>query len=110
MTIDPYVDPLIALWWGMIGVFILAWGSSFFAFYGWKKIIYHEKENDTMILESYKLSLLFGIYILLNALLLLRHQWTGLIGIILFVGFIIVQAIVIPEQSRHTKQKKESDF
>ena len=32
-TIDPYVDPLIALSGGMVGLFLLAWGSSFFGFW-----------------------------------------------------------------------------
>ena len=98
MTIDPYADPLIALGGGMVGLFILSRWASFYAFYGWKKIVYQQPANNQMITESYKLSLLFGIYILINALLLVRHQWAGLIGIILFVGFVIIQAIVIPEK------------
>jgi hypothetical protein len=108
-TIDPYADPIIALGGGMIGIFILSRWASFYAFYGWKKFIYHEQENITMITESYKLSLLFGIYILINALLLLRHQWTWLTGIVLFVGFIIMQAIVVPEQSHKSKPAKNLD-
>ena len=92
----------------MIGIFILAWGISFYVFYGWKRLVYHTKENESMITESYKLSLLFGIYILLNALLLLRHQRTGIVGIILFITFIIIQAIIIPEQSTHSKSQKRS--
>jgi hypothetical protein len=108
-TIDPYADPIIALGGGMIGIFILSRWASFYAFYGWKKFIYHEQENITMITESYKLSLLFGIYILINALLLLRHQWTWLTGIVLFVGFIIMQAIVVPEHSHKSKPAKNLD-
>ena len=108
-TIDPYADPLVAVWWGMIWLFILVWWASFYVFYGRKKFIYHTKENTTMIIESYKLSLLFGIYTLINAIFLLRHQWTIVGWIILLIWFVIIQAILIPEQPHHnSKSKKHS--
>lgn len=63
-----------------------------------------------MIIESYKLSLLFGIYTLINAIFLLRHQWTILGWIVLLVWFVIIQAILIPEQSHKTQSSQKSDF
>lgn len=97
-TIDPYADPLVALGGGMVGIFLLGRWASFYLFYGWKRFVYHDQEQQKLVVESYKLSLLFGIYCLINVIFLLRHQWTILGGIILLIGFAIVQAILVPEK------------
>lgn len=75
-TIDPYADPLIALSGGMVGFFLLAWGSSFFFFRAWKKYVTKMKDEDKNITNSYKLSLLFGVYILFNIIFLLKERRT----------------------------------
>ncbi|AKH33191.1 hypothetical protein XF24_00868 [candidate division SR1 bacterium Aalborg_AAW-1] len=98
ILIDPFSDPLIALSGIMIGVFLIAWGGSFFSFLGREKYIRHHKIEDSLITHSYKLSLLFGIYILFNAIFLIRQTWTVLGGIALLGGFIFIQSIVLPNK------------
>jgi len=105
-TIDPYTDPLIAVSWGMVGFFLLAWWCSFFFFWGWKIYINKTKDEKKNIISSYKLSLLFGIYILFNIIFLLNHKRTVLWGIVLLIGFILIQWILLPSwnSSKITKQ------
>jgi hypothetical protein len=103
-TIDPYADPLIALSWGMVGFFLLAWWCSFFFFWAWNKYISKTKDEKQNIITSYKLSLLFGVYILFNIIFLLNQKRTVLGGIVLLIGFIIIQAILLPA-SENNKNK-----
>lgn len=96
-TIDPYADPLIAISWGMVWFFLLAWWCSFFFFQ--RRNTYIQKSTlseDKSITKSYKLSLLFGIYILFNLIFLLQEKWTILWGIVLLVSFILIQWILLP--------------
>jgi len=60
----------------MVGFFLLAWGSSFFFFWAWKKYISKTKDEKENIITSYKLSLLFGVYILFNIIFLLNQKRT----------------------------------
>ena len=105
-TIDPYADPLIALSWGMVGFFLLAWWCSFFFFWGWNQYISRTKDEKHNIITSYKLSLLFGIYILFNIIFLLNQKRTLLWGIVLLVWFILIQWILLPswKNSKVTEQ------
>ncbi len=104
-TIDPYADPLIALSWGMVGFFLLAWWCSFFFFWGWNKYISKIKHEQQNIITSYKLSLLFGIYILFNIIFLLNQKRTLLWGIVLLIGFIIIQGILLPATTTEKNKK-----
>ncbi len=98
VTIDPYRDPLIAIIGAMIGVFLVAWWWSFYIFYGRKKLAFRETITNTIIVESYKLSLLFWLYCLTNILFLLRQQWTILWGLLLLIWFAIIQSILVPQK------------
>jgi hypothetical protein len=81
----------------MIGFFLLAWGLSFFFFWAWKKYISKQQDDNTAITTSYKLSLLFGLYILFNIIFLLNERRTVLGGIVLLIGFVLIQGILLPE-------------
>lgn len=98
LLINPFTDPIIALSGIMIGMFLLTWGGSFFAFLGWDRYVRHFSINMEAITHAYKLSLLFGIYILCNMIFLLKHTWTVLGGIVLLVAFILIQRIVLPNR------------
>ncbi|MEI6118315.1 MAG: hypothetical protein WCP92_03585 [bacterium] len=51
-------------------MFIAARGASFYVFLGLQKF-FREVAQERLVKDSYKLSLLFGIYVLINALFLL---------------------------------------
>ncbi len=97
-TINPYEDPVIALSFGFLGVFIISWWLSFYVFYIVQYIATH-KEKKKCAKDSYKLSLLFGMYVLANIALLLLWNWTKSIGIMLLIGFVLLQIFltVTPE-------------
>lgn len=105
LTIDPYADPLVALTGLMIGFFLLGWGVSFFVFewrYNHLKPQYTKiKPSDSTVTYSYRLSLLFGIYVLFNVIFLLREQRTILWWIAMLISFILIQNILLA-----TKQNK----
>ena len=45
----------------------------------------------TLVKDSYKLSLLFGIFVIINILLILLGYRNKRIGIILLIGFVALQ-------------------
>jgi hypothetical protein len=69
-SINVYEDPVIGIGLFMLGLFIAARGASFYLFLGIQKF-FREISQTRLIKDSYKLSLLFGIYVLINALFLL---------------------------------------
>lgn len=103
-TIDPYSDPLIAISWGMVWFFLLARWCSFFFFRWWNKYIKKiNTEEEKNITQSYKLSLLFGIYILFNIIFLLKERRTILWWVILLIWFIFIQSILLPSVEQKNK-------
>lgn len=69
-SINVYEDPVIGIGLGMLGLFIAARGASFYLFLVIQKF-FREISQTRLVKDSYKLSLLFGIYVLINALFLL---------------------------------------
>ncbi|MFA5747810.1 MAG: hypothetical protein WC872_01720 [Candidatus Absconditabacterales bacterium] len=103
--INVYEDPVIGIGLGLLGTFIFAWGISFYLFIGIQKI-FRNTDNERIVKDSYKLSLLFGIYIMINVLLLLLGYRGKLIGILLLIGFAILQISLFADNS----QKDERHF
>ena len=81
-SINVYEDPTIGIGLGFLGVFILSWGISFFLFL-WIQSWYRKISKERLVKDSYKLSLLFGIFVMINVLLLLLGYRNKLIGILL---------------------------
>ncbi|MEI6775201.1 MAG: hypothetical protein WCL18_10970 [bacterium] len=69
-SINVYEDPVIGIALSILGLFIAARGASFYLFLALQKF-FRDVPQDRLIKDSYKLSLLFGIYVLINALFLL---------------------------------------
>ncbi len=94
-NINVYEDPAIAIILGFTGVFISLWGISFFAFLGVLYLI-NDEQTDILRLEkdSYKSSFLFGIYMIINILLIILTQRTTLLGVVLLAIFILLHIIL----------------
>ncbi|MCX6825092.1 MAG: hypothetical protein NTY80_02595 [candidate division SR1 bacterium] len=103
-SINVYEDPIIGISLGMLGLFIASRGASFYLFLAIQKF-FREVSQERLIKDSYKLSLLFGIYVLINALFLLLGYRSKFLGLILLLGFIILQVLLFSEQS-----KKNNEF
>lgn len=102
-SINVYEDPMIGIGLSILGLFILARGASFYMFLGIQKF-FRELPKDRLIKDSYKLSLLFGIYVLINALFLLLWYRSIFLWIILLVGFVVLQVALFSEQKKTTNE------
>ena len=102
-SINIYEDPgvWISLWF--IGTFITIWGASFFLFLRGQKI-FRKKQEERIIKDSYKLSLLFWIYSIINILLLILGIWNKLFGIILLAGFILIHILLLENQNEESEK------
>jgi hypothetical protein len=86
-SINVYEDPIVGIALAFLWIFIVAWGGSFYLFQGIQKI-FSKKDKLSREKESYKLSLLFGIYAVINFLLIVLTWRTKFLGIILLIVFV----------------------
>ena len=96
-SINVYEDPTIGIGLGFLWMFILSWGLSFFLFLGVQKW-YRHIEKGRLVKDSYKLSLLFGIFVMINVLLLLLGYRNKFVGFALLLGFVALQITLFSDQ------------
>ena len=101
--INVYEDPLIGIGLGLVGVFVLARGVSFFLFFYAQELFRKLEYRDRNLKDSYKLSLLFGLYSLINVLLLLLGSWNKWRWLLLLAGFIVLQYLLFLEPKHARK-------
>ena len=102
-SINVYEDPVIGIGLGILWLFIAARGASFFLFL-WIQKFFRDISKERLVKDSYKLSLLFGIYVLINALFLLLWYRSKFLWLLLLVGFIILQVVLFSEQKKTTNE------
>lgn len=97
-SVNIYEDP--AIWIGLwfLWSFIAIRWSSFFLFLRWQNI-FRKKTKERIIKDSYKLSLLFGIYAMINILFLVLWKRTKLIWFILLWWFILIHILLLENQN-----------
>lgn len=91
--INVYEDPVVWLGLGFLWLFMLSRWASFFVFLALQKW-FRESSLDDMMKDSYKLSLLFGIYVIINLLLISLWYRSKLLGIALFIWFVFLQSFL----------------
>jgi len=99
-SVNVYEDPAIAIGLSFLGIFILARWASFFLFFLVQKVYRKNLDHITIVKESYKLSLIFGIYIIINYLLILlgrRNKFIGALFLGLFIWLEIALCSDIPQ-------------
>ncbi|MBP6911137.1 hypothetical protein KBC03_06185 [Patescibacteria group bacterium] len=103
-TINVYEDPGIGIAMILFGMFFLARGASFFLFMLLQNLFHKfplsEQKKEK---ESYKLSLLFGLYILINIILLILEKRSKRNGLMLLMVFVIGQVILFVEPRNDKK-------
>ena len=102
-SINVYEDPVVGISLMILGLFIASRWVSFYVFFAIQKR-FREVSQTRLIKDSYKLSLLFGIFVIINALLLFLGYRSKFLWIILLVGFIVLQVSLFSE---HKKSKNE---
>lgn len=91
--INVYEDPIVWLGLGFLWLFMLSRWASFFGFLAFQKR-FRESNIDDMMKDSYKLSLLFWIYVIINLLLISLWYRSKLLWIALFIWFIFLQVFL----------------
>ena len=102
--INIYEDPTIAISLWFIWIFISIRWISFFLFL-WGQKLFRKTHNLRIIKDSYKLSLLFGIYCIINILLLILWSWNKIWWFILFGWFILIQILLLENKIENTDEK-----
>jgi len=97
-SINVYEDPVIALSLWFLWVFILAWWASFFLFLLWQKLFHKLKSDEDAVKDSYKLSLLFWFFCIINVLLLLMSRRNKSVGLIILIVFIFIQIFLFEKK------------
>ena len=90
-SINVYDDPVIALSLWFLWIFILARWISFFVFLFEQRLFHQLKSEEQLKKDSYKLSLLFGIFCIINVLLILLSRRNKLVWLALLILFILMQ-------------------
>ncbi|UFX83363.1 hypothetical protein [Candidatus Absconditicoccus praedator] len=90
--INIYQDPIIGLGFGFFAVFLIVWGGSFYLFFLGQKL-FAVKGALSIASRSYKLSLLFGLFVLVNLSLISLEERNKILGGIIFLIFLILHII-----------------
>lgn len=89
--INVYEDPWIGISLWFLWLFIMLWWLSFYIFLLWQKVFRNNQDEDRITKDSYKLSLLFWIYAVINVLLLIMWNRSKILWLILLIGFVALQ-------------------
>jgi hypothetical protein len=103
-SINVYEDPGIGIGLMFLWIFIASRWASFYLFVWIQKLYRHNIDNLKLFKDSYKLSLLFWIYIIINFLLLLGGYRNKFVGILLLAGFIFLQVFLFSETQKTTDE------
>jgi hypothetical protein len=96
----------VAIWILLIGSFFVARGASFFFFLFTQKVFKNKKIQNSPESESYKLSFLFGMYALINIILILMWNWSKMRGLIILWAFILLLYFLMMDSSKNVKKSE----
>ncbi len=105
-AINVFEDPFVAIWILLVGSFLVARWASFFFFMFAQKIFKNKKIQNSPESESYKLSFLFGMYAMLNIILILLWHRNKTRGLILLWGFILLLYFLMMDSTKNVKKSE----
>lgn len=105
-AINVFEDPFVAIWILLVWSFLVARGASFFFFLFTQKVLKNKKNQDSPESESYKLSFLFGMYALINIILILMWNWSKLRGLIILWVFILLLYFLMMDNSKNVRKSE----
>ncbi len=106
VAINVFEDPLIAIGILLVGSFLVARWASFFFFMFIQKVFKNKKIQNSPESESYKLSFLFGMYAMLNIILILLWHWSKMRGLIILWLFILLLYFLMVDSSKNVKKSE----
>ena len=105
-AINVFEDPLVAIGIFLVWCFLVARWASFFFFMLVQKVFKNKKIQDSPESESYKLSFLFGMYAMLNIILILLWHWSKMRGLIILWLFILLLYFLMMDSSKNVKKSE----
>ena len=105
-AINVFEDPLVAIWILLVGSFLVARWASFFFFMFTQKLFRNKKFQSSPESESYKLSFLFGMYALINIILILMWHRSKMWGLIILWWFILLLYFLMMDSSKNVKKSE----
>lgn len=106
VAINVFEDPVIAIWILLVWCFLVARWASFFFFLFTQKLSKNTYIKSSPESESYKLSFLFGMYSLLNIILIFLWHWSKLWWLILLFAFLTLLYFLMIDSSKHVKKSQ----
>jgi len=103
-AINVFEDPFVAIWILLVWSFLVARGASFFFFLFTQNIFKNKKNQNSPESESYKLSFLFGMYAILNIILIFLWHWNKTRGLILLWWFILLLYLLMIDSAKHERK------
>jgi hypothetical protein len=106
VAINVFEDPVVAIGILLVWCFLVARWASFFFFLFVQKTIKIKNLQWVVESDSYKLSLLFWMYTLLNVILIFLWHWSKKRWIILLIWFIILLYFLMMDSVKHAKKSE----
>ena len=106
VAINIFEDPFVAIWILLVGSCLVTRWASFFLFLFTQKFFKNKKIQESPESESYKLSLLLGMYAILNIILILIWNRSKMRWLILLWGFILLLYFLMMDNSKNVKKSE----
>lgn len=106
VAINVFEDPVVAIWILLVWCFLVVRWASFFFFLFVQKTFRTRNFQWLLESDSYKLSLLFWMYTLLNIILIFLWHWSKTRGLILLCWFILLLYFLMMDSAKHAKKSE----
>ena len=106
VAINVFEDPIVAIWILLVWCFLVAWWASFFFFQFIQRIFRNSNIQGSIEADSYKLSLLFWMYALLNVILIFLWYRNKLWWLILLCLFVLLLYFLLVDSLKHAKKSE----
>jgi hypothetical protein len=90
----------------LVWSFLVARGASFFFFMFMQKVFWNKRSQNSPEAESYRLSFLFGMYALVNILLILMWHWDKIWWLVILCVFIALLYFLMMDNSKNVKKSE----
>ena len=105
-AINVFEDPFVAIWILLVWSFLLTRWASYFFFMFIQRVFRNKKNQDSPEAESYRLSFLFGMYALVNILLILMWHWDKIWWLVILCGFVVLLYFLMMDNSKNVKKSE----
>lgn len=105
-AINVFEDPFVAIWILLVWSFLVARWASFFFFLFIQKVFKNSKIQNSPESESYKLSFLFGMYAMINIILILLWHWSKIRWLVILWWFILLLYFLMMDNSKNVKKSE----